>query len=483
LKTEKPLQDARTKTVATVGPACASTEMLVKLLKAGADVFRINMAHGGREAHEQAIANIRAAAKETGFPAGILIDLAGPKIRLGQLTQDPLTIRNGQRVSFVRGIESKTDEELTCNYTSLIDEVTVGEDIVLADGLARLKVVDKAPDQLTCTVIDGGNIRSRQGVNLPRTNLSVPALGEIDIDNAIWAAGQGVEFVSLSFVRNAQEIEQLKKLLADNGSPALVIAKIEKAEALDQLDSIVQATDGVMVARGDLGVEIPIEKTPAAQKRIIKKCLQYRKPVIVATQMLESMHNSKQPTRAEVTDVANAILDGADACMLSGETAIGEYPIEAVTMMNKIMGETEKAFSARNSRMTAHSEATGWDISDAVVFGSAQIARRVSACMVVIASTGSKIGLLKSKQRDYIPTVCVTDNLTSFREMSLFWGVIPVMCPTPIENTRLRTFVNLWADGFTQLKPGTPFIIITDTEVLPGIHDSVLVAKIDKPRD
>jgi len=275
----------------------------------------------------------------------------------------------------------------------------------------------------------------------------------------------------------------LKKLLADNGSSALVIAKIEKAEALDQLDSIVQATGGVMVARGDLGVEIPIEKTPAAQKRIIKMCLQYRKPVIVATQMLESMHNSKQPTRAEVTDVANAILDGADACMLSGETAIGEYPVEAVTMMNKIMGETEKAFATRNSRMTAHSEATGWDISDAVVFGSAQIARRVSACMVVIASTGSKIGLLKSKQRDYIPTVCVTDNLTSFREMSLFWGVIPVMCPTPIEETRLRTFVNLWADGFTQLKTGTPFIIITDTEVLPGIHDSVLVAKIDKPRE
>ena len=481
LKTEKPLQDARTKTVATVGPACASTEMLVKLLKAGADVFRINMAHGGREAHEQAIVNIRAAAEETGFPAGILIDLAGPKIRLGQLTQDPLTIQNGQQIRFVRGLESKNDQELTCNYSSLIDEVTVGEDIVLADGLARLEVTDKTPDQLTCTVLDGGNIRSRQGVNLPGTNLSVPALGEIDIDNAIWAAKQGVEFVSLSFVRNAEEIEQLKKLLADNGSSALVIAKIEKAEALDQLDKIVEATGGVMVARGDLGVEIPIEKTPAAQKRIIKKCLQYRKPVIVATQMLESMHNSKQPTRAEVTDVANAILDGADACMLSGETAIGEYPVEAVTMMNKIMGETEKAFSTRNSRMTAHSEATGWDISDAVVFGSAQIARRVSACMVVIASTGYKIGLLKSKQRDYIPTVCVTDNLDSFRQMSLFWGVIPVLSPTPIETTRLRTFVNLWAESFTQLKPGTPFIIITDTEVLPGIHDSVLVAKIDKP--
>ncbi len=479
MKTEKPLQDARTKTVATVGPACATKATLVELLKAGADVFRINMAHGGRKAHETAISNIRAAAEETGFPAGILIDLAGPKIRLGQLTQDPLKIRNGQQVRFVRGVESKTDDQLTCNYESLIDEVTVGEDIVLADGQARLEVTDKTPDTLVCNVVDGGKIRSRQGVNLPGTNLSVPALGEVDVDNAIWAAGQGVEFVSLSFVRNAKEVDQLKQLLADNNSSALVIAKIEKAEALDQLDSIVQTAGGVMVARGDLGVEIPIEQTPAAQKRIIKKCLQYRKPVIVATQMLESMHTSKQPTRAEVTDVANAILDGADACMLSGETAIGEYPVEAVSMMNKIMGETEKAFASRNSRMTAHSEATGWEISDAVIFGSAQIARRVEACMVVIASTGSKTALLKSKQRDYVPTVCITDDISSFRAMSLFWGVIPVMCPTPIEETRLRTFVNNWAKDFTELKSGAPFIIITDTEVLPGIHDSVLVAKID----
>ena len=477
LKTEKPLQDARTKTVATVGPACASVEMLVKLLKAGADVFRINMAHGGREAHELAIANIRAAAEQTGFPAGILIDLAGPKIRLGQLSQDPLEIQNGQKVRFVRGLKSTSDDELTCNYESLVDEVTVGEDIVLADGIVRLEVTEKTADQLTCNVVDGGKIRSRQGVNLPGTNLSVPALGEIDIDNAIWAAGQGVEFVSLSFVRNASDVEQLKKLLADNGSSAFVVSKIEKAEAIDQLDSIVKATDAVMVARGDLGVEIPIEKTPAAQKRIIKKCLQYRKPVIVATQMLESMHTSKQPTRAEVTDVANAILDGADACMLSGETAIGEYPVEAVTMMNKIMGETEIAFSTRSSRMTAHSDPTGWDISDGVVFGSAQIARRVSACMVVIASTGTATALLKSKQRDFIPTVCITDDINSYRKMSLFWGVVPVMCPTPIEETKLRTFVNRWAESVTQAKPGSPYIIITDTEVLPGIHDSVLVAK------
>ena len=182
-------------------------------------------------------------------------------------------------------------------------------------------------------MLDGGPLRSRQGVNLPGTKLSVPALGEVDIDNAKWAANMGVEFVSLSFVRNADEVNQLKTLLQSHGSGAMVVSKIEKAEALERLEEIVMATDAVMVARGDLGVEIPIEQTPLAQKRIIKLCLKHRKPVIVATQMLESMHTSKQPTRAEVTDVANAILDGADACMLSGETAIGDYPVEAVMMM------------------------------------------------------------------------------------------------------------------------------------------------------
>ena len=478
LKTDKPLQDARTKTVATVGPACASKEMLVKLLRAGADVFRINMAHGSREDHEAVVQNIREAGKETGFPAGILVDLAGPKIRLGQLTQNPLILENDQVVRFVRGMESASDEELTCNYAPLIDEVGEGDAIVLADGLARLEVTKKEADQLTCKVVDGGKVRSRQGVNLPGTNLSVPALGEIDKQNAVWAAGQGVEFVSLSFVRNADEVKELKQLLADNGSEALVISKIEKREALDQLDSIIKATGGVMVARGDLGVEIDIEKTPAAQKRIIKKCLQYRKPVIVATQMLESMHTSKQPTRAEVTDVANAILDGADACMLSGETAIGEYPVEAVTMMNKIMDQTELALVERSSKMTAHSSPSGWQISDAVVFGSAQIARRVQAAMVVIASTGSKTALMKSKQRDYIPTICVTDKVETFRRLSLFWGVIPMMSPSSIEEMSLQDFINQWAKEKTELKSGKPFVIVTDTEVLPGVHDSVLVARI-----
>ena len=478
MTTKKPLKHARTKTVATVGPACSSPEKLAELLNAGVDVFRINMAHGSRESHTTAVANIRDASQQTGLPAGILVDLAGPKIRLGQLTQNPLVLNNGDEIRFVRGTESKSDDELTCIYEPLIDEVAVGDAIVLADGLARLKVTSKTADQLICNVVDGGKIRSRQGVNLPGTNLSVPALGETDRHNAVWAAEQGVEFVSLSFVRNADEIKELQGLLAKYQSNAMVIAKIEKREALEDLDSIVKATDGVMVARGDLGVEIDIEKTPAAQKRITKTCLLYRKPVIVATQMLESMHTSKQPTRAEVTDVANAILDGADACMLSGETAIGEYPVAAVTMMNKIMVETEKALVERSSRMRANDNSRVWEISDAVIFGAAQIAKRVGAKMVVIASSESRTALLKSKQRDFIPTLCVTDRLETYRRLSLCWGVVPAMCPASIQEIDLQEFVDQWVRDHTELKSGDPYIVVTDTEVLPGIHDSVLVAKI-----
>jgi pyruvate kinase len=437
------------------------------------------MAHGSRESHELAVSNIRTASQTTGLPAGILIDLAGPKIRLGQLTQNPLVLNNGDEIKFVRGSQSHSDDELTCNYEPLIDEVNIGDSIVLADGIARLTVITKEHDHLVCRVNDGAAIRSKQGVNLPGTNLSVPALGPVDRENAKWAAGRGVDFVSLSFVRNAEEIKELQSLLASQNSQAMVIAKIEKREALEALDSIVKATDGVMVARGDLGVEIDIEKTPAAQKRIIKTCLRFRKPVIVATQMLESMHASKQPTRAEVTDVANAIHDGADACMLSGETAIGEYPVEAVQMMNKIMTETEKSLFQQPAQKRGEDIASAWEISDAVIFGAASIARRIHAKMVVIASHKSEIALIKSKQRDLVPTICVTDQANCYRRMSLFWGVSPMLCSTPFQQDELLSFVNQWASSNHDLRPGDNFVIVTDSDILPGRHNSVLVAQIE----
>ena len=468
---------ARTKTVATVGPASQSQEVLAELIRAGVDIFRLNMAHGKKEAHELAIANIRQVADELEVPVGILVDLAGPKIRLGKLLNEPLELVNDDVVRFVRGTESQAPDELTCLYEPLIDEVKVGDAIVLADGIARLTVAEKSANELICTVVDGGSIRSRQGVNLPATTLSIPALGEVDIKKAIWASQQNVDFVSLSFVSTADDINQLKSLLASNQSHALAIAKIEKAEALDNLESIVKASNGIMVARGDLGVEIAIEKTPGAQKRIIDCCLKYRKPVIVATQMLESMHTSKTPTRAEVTDVANAILDGADACMLSGETAIGQYPVEAVKMMNRIALETEESFRDGLSRITAHETNKNWDVFDAAIFGSAQIAKRVNAQMVVIANTSNQAALMKSKQRDFIPVLCLTDDPKCYREMCIYWGIIPTLCKSPMKEIEIRSYVDEWTKQYTDFASGTLFVIVTDFEVVDGIHDSVLLAR------
>jgi pyruvate kinase len=437
------------------------------------------MAHANQEAHQQSINEIRAAARDCRREVGILVDLAGPKIRLGQLFQDPLELNVGQLISFVRGDTPTETNELTCAYPPLIDELNVGDEIVLADGIARLVVVEMSTERAVCRVIEGGTIRSRQGVNLPATKLSAPALGAVDRANARWAVEAGADFVSLSFVRCADEIRDLKQLLKSAGSSAQVVAKIEKREALDNLEEIVAVSDVVMVARGDLGVEIAIEKTPLAQKRIVRTCLQLGKPVIVATQMLESMHRSKQPTRAEASDVANAILDGADACMLSGETAIGDFPLEAVKMMKRIMHETEQILRYRASRMASKEADSIWTVLDAVMLGAAQIARRLDAKMVVIASSTPDAALVKSKQRDFVTTVCLSDQESVARQLSLYWGIFPQVIETISDYQQLPKFVIRWVTDQGGLIRGDRIVIVLDNEFLPDVHDTVMVVDLD----
>jgi pyruvate kinase len=468
----------RTKLIATLGPACNKPAVLREMICRGVDLFRLNMAHGDQASHASAVLAVRAAAIEAQRPVGILVDLPGPKIRLGQLFEEPLELENGQFVRFVRGTESRNRLELTANYAPLLDELRVGHDIVLADGIARLKVVEVFAGFTICEVTDGGTIRSRQGVNLPSTTLSIPALGEADRQKAIWAASVGADYISLSFVRNANEIMELKDLLVSVGSEARVVAKIEKRESLDNLEKIIAVSDGVMVARGDLGVEIDIEKTPIAQKRIIRACQQLGKPVIVATQMLESMHHSKQPTRAEVSDVANAILDGADACMLSGETAIGEYPLEAARMMKKIMKETEELLRNRPSVLTHHESDSAWEILDSVMLGAAQIARRLNARLVVIVTSHSTTSLVKSKQRDFVPTVCLTDDQLAAQRMSLYWGVVPIVVDDLKKYQSVPEFVLQWAKDSLGLQVGERIVMILDNDELEGIHDTIAVAEV-----
>lgn len=477
--TENTNKRARTKIVSTLGPASSNAEMIRTLILEGVDVFRINMAHGSREEHQSVFDRVREVSESVGRPVGILVDLAGPKIRLGELFSDPKVCAVGEEIRFVKGMESQNASEFSTNYEPLIEEISVGDNVMLADGTVALEVLRFEENEAICKVTEGGTVRSRQGVNLPGVSLSVPAMTIKDHDNAHWAARAGADFISLSFVRTPLEIVELKQIVREHASSAMVIAKIEKREALQRLDEIVLAADGVMVARGDLGVEIDVAETPMAQKRIIRKCQEYSKPVIVATQMLDSMHKSSRPTRAEASDVANAILDGADACMLSGETAIGDYPVESVVMMNRIMLNTESSL-VDMPEYAAPKIADGVQlVTSAVVYGAARIAARLEAKLVVIATRTGNTARIKAKQRDYIPTVGVSRNLSTLRQLCLFWGIIPLHGMPLDSGEQLRTAVEEWGRQQDLLSDGDYAVFVTSSTFGTLGHDELFVHQIE----
>ncbi len=474
------LQSARTKIVATVGPACGSVDKLAALIRLGVDVFRLNMAHGDRTRHQAMFDAIAAARDQTAIDIGVLVDLAGPKIRLGDLFAGDLDLAIGDQVDFVAGTMTRSSHELTCTYEPLVAELEVGQQVLLSDGLIRLQVTSKTNERAVCRVLDGGVLRGRQGVNVPGAHFSAPAMDVVDLDNARWAIGQGVEYLSLSFVRRPEEIIQLKEMVQAAGGHSQVIAKIEKREALDCLDEIVKVTDGVMVARGDLGVEIEVQQTPIQQKRIVAACRKYGKPVIVATQMLESMHTNRRPTRAEVSDVANAILDGADACMLSGETAIGQYPTEAVTMMNRIMLETERAYPDREDAKPT-SEPTS-NITRAMVQGAGRIARQLSARAVVIVADSIAAARYKSQTRDFIPTIALSGHRHVVRGLALYWGILPYYAdPEQINGLpKIKAFIAERAKTHWQLNDGDRVLLVIDSPDNIGEHDWMTVLTVGR---
>lgn len=314
----------RTKIIATLGPATADPERLAAVLEAGVDVCRLNFSHGSLEDHERSLDAIRTWATEHDQPIGVLGDLCGPKIRLNQVTGGALELGPGDTIRLVRGDEDCTADHLTVTYARFVDEVDVGQRIYIDDGLVRLLVTARDADGLTCTCTTGGRVSSRKGVNLPDTPLSAPALTDKDRRDLDWAIEHGLDYVALSFVRRPEDLITLQAIIDERGGNLGVIVKIEKAEALQHLDDLIGRADGVMVARGDLGVEMDVWRVPLVQKAITARCRAVGKPVIIATQMLQSMVDSPMPTRAEVSDIANAILDGADAVMLSAETAVGQ---------------------------------------------------------------------------------------------------------------------------------------------------------------
>ncbi len=469
---------ARSKIVATVGPACETVETLAELVRHGVDIFRINAAHGTQADFTQWLEKIKQVRKITDTHVGILLDLSGPKIRLGRLFEDPLEVEVGQELTIVRGEESTERLELCSNYPRLIDEIKVKDSIMLADGTISLTVTSRSKDAAKCKVLTPGTIRSRQGINLPGVTLSVSAMRPEDVENAMWGAKNEIDFISLSFVRSPQDVATLKDLLQTLESKALVIAKIEKREAMDRLEEIVEASDGVMVARGDLGVEIDVAETPIAQKRIIQVCREKLKPVIVATQMLESMHTNRRPTRAEASDVANAILDGADACMLSGETAIGNFPVEAVDTMNRIMVFTEQLLKTQPAPTRLKKFDRVHPITSAVTFNAANIAEAIGARLVVIASQTGGTAWVKSKQRNYTATLGVSDNEATLRRMSLFWGIVPHRISNIDSPQKLIEEVIGWGRAEGILTVGDRVVFVTGTGIIDNTHNLLVVHEV-----
>jgi pyruvate kinase len=437
--------------------------MLTQLMLCGVTVFRLNMAHGaGTEDAQRRLDLIRSAACKLGRPIGVLADLAGPKMRLGEISGGTYICDPKIPMRFIRGEKVTEPNTFTTTYEPLIDDLNVGDNVMLADGTVTLRVSDKKSDAVICEVIQGGAVRSRQGVNLPGVNLSIKTLQPHDIVHAKWAVDAGVDFLGLSFVRSADDIHELREILAETvhrntglfGEIPHIIAKIEKQEAVDNIEEITDAANGVMVARGDLGVELDIARIATVQKMIIDTCRRKLKPVIVATQMLESMHSHTIPTRAEATDVANAILDGADATMLSGETAVGGYPVEAVRMMNRIAEETEKFITRRGwnridadntgRRLNVEGYGNKFDVNksserksadgklsvtNAICSSAVELAEAINAKRILIASRSGVSVMGLSNLRSSVQIIGTSQNPRVLNRMNLYWGVIPINTP------------------------------------------------------
>jgi pyruvate kinase len=414
---------SHTKIVATLGPASSSKEVLQKLIENGVDVFRLNFSHSKQEEHLRLINIIKELNDELGTHVSILADLQGPKLRVGEIENNHIDLVAGEIITFVSEKCIGTKEKIYMSYQEFPSDVNPGEFILIDDGKLKLEILEtNKKDTVKAKVIYGGPLSSKKGVNLPNTKVSLPSLTDEDISNANFALDQEVDWIALSFVRKAADIIDLKKLIKKKHGHAGVIAKIEKPEALLEIDEIIDLTDGVMVARGDLGVEIPFHEVPLIQKMLVNKCIERSKPVIIATQMMESMINNFSPTRAEATDVANAVLDGADALMLSGETSVGKYPIETIQSMQRIINYTEKNGNPFD-RLHKPFDGTPTFIPNSICYNAALLSSQMNA-NAIIAFTHSGYTVYRlSCNRPKAKIYAFTNNQKLLRKLSLVWGV------------------------------------------------------------
>jgi len=469
--------DNKTKIVATIGPASSNPEVIEQLINAGMNVARLNFSHGSHEEHGQVLNSIRSLSRKMNRPVGILLDLQGPKIRTGKLKDgEPIELKRNAKVAISTTATIGEGDTIATTYKKLAGDVEEGDRILLDDGLIELKVLSKDKDSVICRVINGGLLKERKGINLPGVNVSADSLTEKDKKDLNFGIRVGVDYFALSFVRTADDLKTIKSIMKKQGADIPVVAKIEKPEAVDNLDSILEVADGIMVARGDLGVEMKPEKVPTIQKHIISKSISANKPVITATQMLESMIVNPIPTRAEASDVFNAIIDGTDAIMLSGETASGRNPVKAVKMMTRIAKEAEKShFMTYN---ITHKKDLDDTVTHAVAQSSVNIMQEIDAKAIIAFSVSGKTSKLISKQRPAKPVFGLTPEASIYNRLALLWGITPLLI-SRIEDTKriIEAGENILVDK-QMIKEDDLVVIITGLALKAGSTNLIKIHKV-----
>ncbi|MFN8672091.1 MAG: pyruvate kinase [Candidatus Sericytochromatia bacterium] len=474
------MNQRRTKIVATVGPACSSKEMIRELILAGVNVFRLNFSHGKHEVHIEAIKNIREVSKELDKPIGILQDIQGPKIRIGEVEKTIIDGKETEAVLLTDGqTYSLTSEKLVANneiayisYDYLVEDIEIGSSVLIDDGKIELIVKDKKEKTLVCTVKVGGYIRPHKGANFPNTALRISCVTPKDREDLALGAKQRVDFIAASFVQRASDIMEIKDFLAKYNSRIPVVAKIENQAAIDNLEDIISVADGVMVARGDMGVELPTEDIPLLQKRIIKLCNRVGVPVITATQMLDSMVSNPRPTRAETTDVANAIFDGTDAVMLSNETAVGKYPIEVVNTMSKIAQKADEELMKNFS--LGYMSHPLYTISGSISMAATYIAQSVKAKAIITATFSGSSAKKIARFKPPCNIIAATPEPAILRQMALVWGVTPILVPQASDTDNMIKIVvdtsvqaKLLEDGdIVAITTGSPIGVAGTTNII-----------------
>src|SRR5713101_9894787 len=459
----------KTKIICTLGPATEKTETLRQLIEKGADVFRLNMSHAKRGWVREIVPRIRKLADEVARPVGILLDTQGPAIRTGDLKND-LHLKTGDILEFtVRGAKSREKYSVGVNYDGLVEDVAVGDPVLVDNGLIKLVVLEKKTNRVRCKVLTPATLGSRRHINLPGVHVNLPPLTKKDIADVRLGAELGADFVALSFVREESDIEELRRLLARKKSKALIVAKIEDQAAVQSIEQIIKSADVIMVARGDLGIECPMEELPIIQRRIVKSCIRLGKPVVVATQLLESMITNPLPTRAEITDVANAVFEQADAIMLSGETAIGLYPVECVKVLNRVAMRIERSGGGGYAESALLEDARQKTVASAVVLANSLERPKI----VVFTRHGTMAGNVSNLRPENAPIFAFTSSERVYRQLSILWGVYPVKINFADDpNTTIQIAERFLRENKLTV-PGDQLVIISDVRSGEDRIDSV----------